>query len=77
MKINLNMRNIFGVCNLHAHHVHIAPLQVLNVLMMSPYCYFAKASKQSHLPDPSGPLSASVSPAAIKEGNDAFQKCDE
>ena len=38
---------------------------------MSLYQFFAKKSKQSDLPDPSGPLSASISPATIKEANDA------
>ena len=37
---------------------------------MSLYRYFAKASK---LPDPNGELSASLSPAAIKEANKAVK----
>ena len=37
---------------------------------MSLYRYFAKSSK---LPDPNGELSASVSPAAIKEANEAVR----
>ena len=37
---------------------------------MSLYRYFAKASK---LPDPNGELSASISPAAIKEANEAVK----
>ena len=37
---------------------------------MSLYRYFAKASK---LPDPNGELLASISPAAIKEANEAVQ----
>ena len=41
------------------------------VLTMSLYSYFAKASKQSQLPDPNGALSASVSPAVIKGANKA------
>ena len=40
---------------------------------MSLYHYFAKASKQSELPNPNEALSASVSPAAIKEANDAVK----
>ena len=46
---------------------------VLNVLTMSLYRFFAKASKWSDLPNPSGPLSASVSPATIKDANDAVK----
>ena len=38
---------------------------------MSLYCYFAKASK---LPNPNGELSASISPAAIKEANEAVKR---
>ena len=38
---------------------------------MSLYQFFARASKRSDLPDPSGPLSASLSPAVIKEANEA------
>ena len=37
---------------------------------MSLYRYFAKFSK---LPDPNGDLSASISPAAIKEANEAVK----
>ena len=40
---------------------------------MSLYHYFAKASKQSELPNPNGALSASVSPATIKEANEAVK----
>ena len=40
---------------------------------MSLYSYFAKASKCNDLPDPSGPLSASISLAAIKEANEAVK----
>ena len=43
------------------------------VLTMSLYRYFAKGSKQSELPNPNGALSASVSPAAIKEANEAVR----
>ena len=35
------------------------------VLTMSLYRFFDKASKQNNLPDPSGLLSASISPVAI------------
>ena len=42
-------------------------------LTMSLYRYFTKASKQSELPNPNGALSASVSPAAIKEANEAVR----
>ena len=52
---------------------HMQLLQVLNALTMSPYRLFAKASKRSDLPDPSGPPSVSISPAAIKEANDAVK----
>ena len=45
------------------------------VLTMSLYRYFAKASRQSELPNPSGALSASVSPAAIKEAI-VVKECD-
>ena len=38
---------------------------------MSLYHFFARASKQSDLADPSGPLSASLSPAVIKEASEA------
>ena len=38
---------------------------------MSLCSYFAEASKQTDLPNPNGSLSASVSPAAIKETNKA------
>ena len=34
---------------------------------------FAEASKQSNFPNPNGSLSASVSPAAIKEANEAVK----
>ena len=37
---------------------------------MSLYCYFAKALK---FPDPNGELSASISPAVIKEANEAVK----
>ena len=40
---------------------------------MSLYRYFAKALKQSELHNPNGALSASVSPAAIKEANEAVK----
>ena len=40
---------------------------------MSLYSYFAEASKQSVLPNPNGSLSASVSPTAIKEANEAVK----
>lgn len=40
---------------------------------MSLYSFFAKASKRSELPDPNGALSASVSPAVIKEANEAVK----
>ena len=40
---------------------------------MSLYQFFAKASKWSDLPDHSGPLSASISPAMTKEANDAVK----
>ena len=41
---------------------------------MSLYSYFADASKQSDLPNPNGSLSASVSPAEIKEANEAVTR---
>ena len=40
---------------------------------MALYRYFVKASKCNDIPDPSGPLSASISPATIKEANDAVK----
>ena len=40
---------------------------------MSLYSYFAEASKQSDLSNPNGSLSASVSPAVIKEANEAVK----
>ena len=45
----------------------------LHVLMMPLYHFFARASKQSDLSDPSGLLSASLSPAMIKEANEAVR----
>ena len=48
---------------------------------MSLYSYFAEASKWSVLPNPNGSLSASVSPTAIREANEAVTidniNCDE
>ena len=41
------------------------------MLIMALYRYFAKAS--NGLPDPSGPLSSSIGPAAIKEANEAVK----
>ena len=40
---------------------------------MSLYSYFAEASKRSDLSNPNGSLSASVSPAAIKEANEVVK----
>ena len=42
---------------------------------MTLYCYFAKAkaSKCNDFPDPGAPLSTSISPAAIKDTNDAVK----
>ena len=40
---------------------------------MSLYSYFAEASKRRDLPNPNGSLSASVSPATIKEANEAVK----
>ena len=42
---------------------------------MTLYCYFAKAkaSKCNDFPDPSAPLSTSISPTAIKDTNDAVK----
>ena len=40
---------------------------------MSLYSSFADASKRSDLPNPNGSLSASVSPAVIKEANEAVK----
>ena len=45
------------------------------MLTLSLYSYFAEASKRSDLPNPNGSLSASVSPAAIKEANEAVKSC--
>ena len=41
---------------------------------MSLYSYSAEASKRSDLPNPNGSLSASVSPTAIKEANEAVTR---
>ena len=41
---------------------------------MSLYSYFAEASKRSVLPNPNGLLSASVSPTAINEANEAVTR---
>ena len=38
------------------------------------YSYFAEALKWSDLPNPNGSLSASVSPTAIKEANEAVTR---
>ena len=40
---------------------------------MSLYRHFAEASKRSGLPNPNGSLLASVSPAMIKEANEAVK----
>ena len=40
---------------------------------MSLYRFFAKSSGRSDLPDPSGTLSDSLSPAAIKAANEAVE----
>ena len=44
------------------------------VLTMSLYSYFAEASKGSDLSNPNGSLSASVSPTAIREANEAVTR---
>ena len=44
------------------------------MLTMSLYSYFAEASKRSVLPNPNGSLSASVSPTAIREANEAVTR---
>ena len=69
-----NAHSVFENKNCKFERHEQLPRAQFEVLTMSLYSYFAKASKRSVLPNPNGSLLASVIPTAIKEANEAVTK---